>query len=337
MPAIIPVDNTLGALFIGAILSSIVYGITLLQVYSYYNNHASRDRWPLKSFVAFLALVDTVNVVFVTHSTYYLDVTNFGDYSAFLHLPWSLPSIALCAVILEVSVQHFYAYRIYLLSGRSPYISAAISASSLTAFGLGIALGVKGLQRVPVQNTSFQNIFIASISCDLVCDFLITCGMVYTLLRNRTRVRRTNDVLNLLAIYAINCGILNLIFSISGIILVVRDRDSLIYTVPSYIMIRLYFCAFMSILNTRDYLRETLDGSGLVMSTFTQRSPSSNAGNAVRCGVQVTTETSNTLAGSKTLPPVQFSSDTSYSESESVALDREKYPVSPVPAYEVDV
>jgi hypothetical protein len=71
MPALIPVDNTLGALFIGTVLASMcvslsillqdlikrdrrssVYGVTWLQVYSYYNSHCSRDRWPLKSFVS---------------------------------------------------------------------------------------------------------------------------------------------------------------------------------------------------------------------------------------------------------------------------------------------
>ncbi|KAI9437255.1 hypothetical protein H4582DRAFT_337298 [Lactarius indigo] len=54
MPALIPVDDFHGALLIGTVLSSILYGVTWSQVYSYYNNHCSRDRWPLKSFVAFL-------------------------------------------------------------------------------------------------------------------------------------------------------------------------------------------------------------------------------------------------------------------------------------------
>ncbi|KAF8274288.1 hypothetical protein EI94DRAFT_847383 [Lactarius quietus] len=192
MPAISPVDKTLGALFIGDVLSSIIYGITLLQVYSYYNNHRSRDRWPLKSFVAFLTLVDSVNVAFAGHSMYRIGITNFGDYSVFLDLPWSISATALSSVILEVSIQHFYAYRIYLLSGRSLYIPAAISASSLTSFGLVTALSTKGLEHVPLQGTPLQSIFISSLSCDVVCDFLITCGMVYTLLRNRTRVRRYN-------------------------------------------------------------------------------------------------------------------------------------------------
>ncbi|KAI9437001.1 hypothetical protein H4582DRAFT_2129800 [Lactarius indigo] len=108
MPALIPVNNTLGALFIGTILSSIIYGVTWLQVYSYYNSHSSRDRWPLKSFVAFLMytfskalpfqpmivtshptrLIDSANVAFVIHTNYYTSVTNFGDYQSLRFVPW---------------------------------------------------------------------------------------------------------------------------------------------------------------------------------------------------------------------------------------------------------
>jgi len=80
MPATITVGNTIGALFIGTVLSSIFYGVTWLQVYSYYNTHCSRDRWPLKSFVAFLMLVDSLNMVFVCHLTYH-GVTTFGVFS----------------------------------------------------------------------------------------------------------------------------------------------------------------------------------------------------------------------------------------------------------------
>ncbi|KAH9164263.1 hypothetical protein EDB89DRAFT_438295 [Lactarius sanguifluus] len=56
MPALIPVDDVHGALLIATVLSSIIYGVTWSQVYSYYNSHCSRDRWPLRSFVAFLIL-----------------------------------------------------------------------------------------------------------------------------------------------------------------------------------------------------------------------------------------------------------------------------------------
>ncbi|KAH9028242.1 hypothetical protein EDB85DRAFT_1621863 [Lactarius pseudohatsudake] len=270
MPALIPVDDVDGALLIATVLSSIIYGITWSQVYSYYNSHCSRDRWPLKFFVAVLMLVDTANLVFIIYPTYRLVITNFGDYEFSEFTPWSQAAIGLSTVVLDVSVQHFYAYRIYCLGWRSPYLPAAISVISLTEFGIGIVYSTEALKPTydPTRNP-FEGVFLAMLSFKVVCDVLITVGMVYTLLRNRTRVRRTNSMLNLLAIYAINCGILHLVFAVSCVIVFAKPPYTFKYTLPLFIMIRLTFCAFMSILNSRNNLRETLDGPGGVVSTFT--------------------------------------------------------------------
>ncbi|KAH9027012.1 hypothetical protein EDB85DRAFT_152020 [Lactarius pseudohatsudake] len=286
MPALIPVDEFHGALLIAAILSSILYGVTWLQVYSYYNSHSSRDRWPLRSFVAFLMFVDTANLVFVIYQTYQLVVTNFGVYLPTEYPPWGQAAIALSSAVLDICVQHFYAYRIYCLSWRSPYLPAAISVISLIEFGLGLAYGTKMSAIIVhvlfLSHTDFahslkhtrgpgplEGFFVATLSVKVLCDVFITVGMVYTLLTNRTRVRRTNSVLNLLAIYAVNCGTLHLVFAISSVILFAKSPYTLKYTPSLLIMIRLSLCAFMAILNSRDNLRETLDGPGGVVSMFT--------------------------------------------------------------------
>ena len=46
------VRTTLPQDMIGPNQPSSIYGVTWLQVYSYYNSHCSKDRWPLKSFVS---------------------------------------------------------------------------------------------------------------------------------------------------------------------------------------------------------------------------------------------------------------------------------------------
>ncbi|KAH8986616.1 hypothetical protein EDB92DRAFT_1245442 [Lactarius akahatsu] len=137
MPALIPMHNTLGALFIGTVLSSILYGVTWLQVYSYYSGHCLKDRWPLKCFVAFLMLVDSANLVIIIYTTYQFGVTNFGDYLSDASKPpeWCQLATTLSAIILDVSVQHFYAYRIYHLGAGSPFLPAAISVVSLASLG----------------------------------------------------------------------------------------------------------------------------------------------------------------------------------------------------------
>ncbi|KAH9054126.1 hypothetical protein EDB87DRAFT_140079 [Lactarius vividus] len=227
MPALIHVDDYHGALLVATVLSSIIYGVTWLQVYSYYDSHCSRDRWPLKSFVAFLMLIDTANLVFVIYPTYHLVITNFGIFRFAEFTPWSRATIALSTVVLDVCVQNFYAYRIYCLSRRSPYLPAAISIVSLTEFSIG-------------------GDFVATLSVKVLCDVLITAGMVYTLLSNRTQVQRTNSVLNLLAIYTINCGTLHLVFAISCLILFVKHPNTLKCAPSLFIMVRLSLCAFMA-------------------------------------------------------------------------------------------
>ncbi|KAH8997127.1 hypothetical protein EDB86DRAFT_927607 [Lactarius hatsudake] len=251
-------------------------------------------------------LVDSANLIFGIYLTYDLVVTNFGDYQATVSSPWSRAALALSTgalayrnqlmsavfmhmkpVILESFVQHFYAYRIYCLGWRLPYLPIAISVSSLAEVAIGAVYSIHVLVIVALFfsfsqvlhiafNTqavaSFRNgSFTATLSCKVLCDVLITVGMVYTLLRNRTQVRRTNDVLNLLAIYAINCGILHLMFAIACVVLFATYPNALIYTASFFIMVRLSLCAFMSILNSRDHLRETLDGpGGVVLVTLTK-------------------------------------------------------------------
>ncbi|KAI9453075.1 hypothetical protein BJY52DRAFT_864935 [Lactarius psammicola] len=326
MPALIPLHNTLGALFIGTILSSMIYGVTWLQVYSYYNGHCSRDRWPLKSFVAFLMLVDSANVIFIIYTTYDISVTNFGDYLSALFITWGQPATALTTIVLEVSVQHFYAYRIYRLSGGSRYLPAAISVVSMAEFGIGIVFCTKLLIHLHEPGNRFQDFSVATLSCKVLCDVLITVGMVYTLLSNRTQVRRTNSVLNLLAIYAINCGTLNLVFAISCVTLLAKYRKTLVYVPSFFIMTRLYFCAFMAILNSRDNLREMLDRSECVVATLTQFKAHTGRGTIVPCSAQDTIETSTHTAVPKGLPPLP---DASFSDS-VLAFDRETYPLHPV-------
>ena len=112
-------------------------------------------------------------------------------------------------------------------------------------------------------------------------------------------------------------------------------------------MIRLYFCALMAVcvstlhysyatlrnpefylsLNSRDNLRETLDGPENVFVTLTQLQ--ARTVTTVPRGAQDTAGVSADTAALMFLPPVSVSSDASFSDG-VIAYDREKYPVPPV-------
>ncbi|KAH9027097.1 hypothetical protein EDB85DRAFT_2276782 [Lactarius pseudohatsudake] len=319
MPALIPVDNTLGALFIGNVLSSILYGVTWLQVYSYYNSHCSRDRWPLKSFVAVLMLVDTANLVFNTYTTYHVGVTNFGDYRSNRFKSWASRSQPLFLKFLYSSMLFSWGTHGVTLA-EEDVASTRIGSIVIHASPVG-----KGSRYLPVAIVLVSELSIAALSCSVICDILITFGMVYSLLSNRTQIRRTNNVLNLLAIYSINCGTLHLVFAVSSLTLLAKYRNTLLYAPSIFAMSRLYPCAFMSILNSRGNLRETLNGPEGVVATITQLKVRTTT--TVVRDAQDTTGASTNTAVLKSLPPLSVSSDTSFSES-VMAFDREKYPIT---------
>ncbi|KAH9027010.1 hypothetical protein EDB85DRAFT_1893173 [Lactarius pseudohatsudake] len=257
MPASIPVDDFHGALLIATILSSILF---LLQQSLLKGSVASEVLCegphactmlgvltkPLQ--VAFLMLVDSANLVFVNYTTYDFVITKFGDYQITELTPWSQ------AGFLKFLYRIQWAGVLHTCQQRSSMPQDFHLILNRLCEVLGLALSSSSVYTTGILKQTHESKLGGNFP--VLCDVLITIGMVYTLLSNRTRVRRTNSVLNLLAIYAINCGILHLL------------QYTLIWTPSLLIMVRLSLCAFMSILNSRDNLRETLDGPGGVVSTF---------------------------------------------------------------------
>lgn len=267
MPALIPVGNVLGAFFLGVILSSILYGVTCLQVYSYFSKHCQNDRLFLKCFVAFLLILDSLQLALVVHGFYVAGVINFGDYLADLKAPWSLKVQSLLGIILTCSVQQFYAWRIYHLSMRQVHIPAFIFILSLAELALGIVYLVHCFQypyftqaKIQIPNST------AGLSIQVACDLTITVSMVYYLLtRHDTIAKRANLAITaVLALYCINSGALTLVFAIACLATFVRYSHTLIYAPFFFVLVRLYACAFMAVLNSRDRLRTSLEADAQV-------------------------------------------------------------------------
>lgn len=81
--------STLGAGLIGLMLSSVLYGATLLQCFFYFTNYYN-DSLILKTTVVAVWLVDTVHMIIVTHILYYYLVVNYNNPDALNRVVWSL-------------------------------------------------------------------------------------------------------------------------------------------------------------------------------------------------------------------------------------------------------
>ncbi|KAI0259536.1 hypothetical protein BC834DRAFT_610987 [Gloeopeniophorella convolvens] len=268
MPALIPVDNSLGALLLGMLFSAIIYGVTWLQVYAYFAKHGRRDSLGLRTFVATLMVLDSLNMAFIIHSTYVYCITNFGDYRAATQILWSLPATALSAMMIKIAKD-----QIYKLSNGVLWIPVIMMLMSYASFSVALVFSIKIIQMVmSSREISLQSYVIGILALHSAIDIVITVSMVYYLLLHRGITRKTDSVLNLLALYVVSSGLLTLLLAVAGLIVACRLRgvESWIYVPFLDTEVRMYPCAFMSILNSRDRLRQKLEDRDAVVLSLTE-------------------------------------------------------------------
>ncbi|PBK81086.1 hypothetical protein ARMGADRAFT_1091637 [Armillaria gallica] len=106
------VSETLGALYVGAIIASVLYGVTNLQGAIYYRRYPN-DWWVYRYSVGLLWALDTVHVALSTYAVYFLLIHFFGDLNGALQhnsriMKWQL----VLNDILPVYIQGLYALRL---------------------------------------------------------------------------------------------------------------------------------------------------------------------------------------------------------------------------------
>ncbi|KAI0259024.1 hypothetical protein BC834DRAFT_908248 [Gloeopeniophorella convolvens] len=90
--------------------------------------------------------------------------------------------------------------------------------------------------------------------------------MVHYLFSNRGRIQQTNSAISTLTFYSVNCGALNIVCTAAAIACLVQLPQALIWTLFFVCQSKLYFCSFMAILNSREYIRELLHDPGSLMT-----------------------------------------------------------------------
>ncbi|KZT68544.1 hypothetical protein DAEQUDRAFT_727637 [Daedalea quercina L-15889] len=252
-------DNLLGATFIGIILSTVIYGITCLQVYLYYTQYCRNDGRAVKLFVAFLMTLDTFHVALLATVYYYYTVTHFGDFVTLQADTWSLSAQVTVGGFLSCLVQFFFAYRLYNFSGKQLWLPTSICIISLGQLGTSTAYTAVGwTNRFFNESQKATPYVTAGLVCDIACDSLIAASMIYFLRKKRTMFHKTQMALDLMITYTLNTCLLTTVFTVICFITWYTETDTLIYSIFYFILVRLYSCSLVSTLNTRDNIKTVL-------------------------------------------------------------------------------
>lgn len=259
IPAHINLNNTLGALLVGLIVSTALFGLTSMQTWVYFNTYFN-DPHILKLLVAVLWMLDCTHTILVSHASYHFLISNFGNYNAMAEGEWSIIVEVLVTTIMTLLVQIFLAFRLYRLSHGNWILLGCIFVLAMGHVALGITSTVRLFQikffsRIP----EISNILSSTLIVMAVNDALITVSLCYYLQKAQKAAlqngSKKHDAVRLLTIYTIETGgLISVVVIVNAIFALVMPRNWIFIGIE-FILAKLYSNSLLTILNSRVSIR----------------------------------------------------------------------------------
>ncbi|KAJ7064713.1 hypothetical protein C8F01DRAFT_1249748 [Mycena amicta] len=231
--------------------------MTTLQVYMYFERFL-QDRLSIKLLVVFVWLVETAHAACLSHVLYSYSIIDYGNpASLLLKPPVTLDIGILLSGFIVVSVQQFFAYRIYILSNNRP-IAICFAILSLVWFAGAFALFVGGVQAtsLPQYLDKWGTVAILVLSLSAATDLVIALTLVILLRRDREKwFKKTNVIINQLITWTIETGLLTSVSGIATAVALQTMKTNLIWMALFAIRSQLFANSFLAGLNSRTALR----------------------------------------------------------------------------------
>ncbi|KAN0124660.1 hypothetical protein V8E53_014874 [Lactarius tabidus] len=251
--AIVDIRTTFGATFVGLLVSTTLFGLTLAQTWMYFWNYHNRDPKALRIFIAFISALDVLHTISSAYMNYWYLVLNFGNVENLDVSMWAFHLQIAISTVISSSVQLFYARRVYIVSQRI-VCPILIVVSVAIAFSFGIFYTVREIVvRLLSDFHSLTWITCVALSAAALADILIAASMCWYLYNKRTG---TDSMLTTLMAYSINSGVLTSILGVAVTVSFAVSQASLICLAIFFVLSKCYVNSLLAMLNSRDYVRD---------------------------------------------------------------------------------
>ncbi|KAL5531066.1 hypothetical protein ACEPAG_3942 [Sanghuangporus baumii] len=246
-------DNTFGAMLIGCILSTALWGAGSMQMYWYYSNYP-RDHPFLKALVALVWTFDTVQQAMIGHILYYFLVKNYFQPLRLDYYVWTLNVQTEFEALTSLGVQALFIYRIGRLSKWNIWYTGVThwgsSVSQLASIPTFVAEGFK-YDSIVLAKAELHRVSEAINGLSAAADVVIAAVFTWLLSRSKTSFIRTNTLINKLISYTINTSALTSLCSVITLILAVSMPHNFVYGSVYFLIAKLYVNSLLATLNSR--------------------------------------------------------------------------------------
>ncbi|KAG0691642.1 hypothetical protein DFH29DRAFT_64886 [Suillus ampliporus] len=256
--------NTYGALFIGAILAAMLFGVTNIQAFIYFQTHRGTGKTFYKLAVIWLWILDALHLVLIVHAIYYSLVTNYGNIAVLPVLVWSAKLQIPVDMLIIWGVHFLYVHRIWIVSkGRSRALPITVSIIVILGSGVAISL-VWAIFQCHLFTDLIRIAWATYSTLSTICflDVLIASSLCYFLATSRTGFSSTDSFITNLIGYTISTGCVTSVFSLTAIITFAVMPNNFIFLSVEFLMVKLYVNSYIALLNSRYYVQANAHNIG---------------------------------------------------------------------------
>ncbi|KAH9896099.1 hypothetical protein C8Q73DRAFT_789882 [Cubamyces lactineus] len=269
LPQLPSLNDTLGAILLGAIFGFMLYGLMLHQTYRYYRMYPN-DGVVLKGLILIIVIMETFHTAMWILVCYeYLVISYFNPLNL-ITIHWyirlTIPITAFTGMFnsmpeesIVVSIPDFAAEvtdeasHLDILVGPQYRLLVAVAVVVMfVSLGWDLVATVKAFRSdTLLQFEHFSWIVSVAYGLAVLCDIITASALIFVLRRSRTGVKRTDSVVDILVLYTINTGLLTTVVGLLVFVFALVRPGNLIYAGISIPGVKLYSNSVLAMLNSR--------------------------------------------------------------------------------------
>ncbi|KAK0460547.1 uncharacterized protein EV420DRAFT_215214 [Desarmillaria tabescens] len=253
---------TFGRLLISFVIDLIFYGVSLVLGLLYFHRFSQRDSLKTKAVAFFLILFSTIQVSTFSAWIYNSFVDNFGDLESLNRLPLSTIVQLLADYIVSFIAQGFFVFQIWTFSRKNLWYTTPVAVLALVSIIAAMIQTVSVAMRSTVSgmdNRTDKILAILQTSAAAACDVLITSTLCFLLHSNRSGVKATETIVDLLLAVIINRGLVTSITAVLSLILYLSPslQHTMTFMIPMNVNCQFYVISVIGSLNYRNHIRSS--------------------------------------------------------------------------------
>lgn len=239
-----------GPEYIGILFNWGLAGVLSVQVYIYHL-HFKQDRLAMRLLVYALLIFEWVQTGLVTDIGMEAFVYHYGNLEALVNGYNAWFSTAVMSGIVAGAVQHFFAWRILMLS-HSRVLAGCISVLSLFATAGAFAAGNK-LKKATSNTVTDSPSLIIWLAGSAAVDIIIACAMIIILLRMKAGTANSDALVNRIIRLIVETGTVTAAVAVVDLALCIGYPGKAFFSTPGLIISKVYANTLLTNLLDRFY------------------------------------------------------------------------------------